>query len=65
MNRDLQAKMPLPVEVIEFDFLRNQQIASHVVLELRTATNPIRLFLTKSQLQELSSKAQIAASKLV
>ncbi len=64
MTYDPQSKLPLPVEVLGIDFRKRKDIESHVVLELKTASNPLRVFLTKQQLQELASKAQIAATKL-
>jgi hypothetical protein len=65
MNTTKSSKLPLPLEVTEILFLASDSAPSHAVLELRTSTNPFRVFLTKSQLQELASKAQIASAKLI
>lgn len=65
MTYDPNAKLPMPVEVLEIDFRKKKDLDTHVVLEFRTGLNPIRVFLTKQQLEELAVKAQIAATKLV
>jgi hypothetical protein len=58
------SKLPLPVEVTEFKFHSSPAAPRHAVLEFRTAENPIRVFLTHTQIRELITKAQIAATKI-
>ena len=65
MTQDDLSKLPVPVEVTEILLRTSPSAPSHAVLELRTPANPIRVFLTKSQLEELASKARLAGAKLV
>jgi len=58
------SRHPLPVEVTDFDFLSSPSAPTHAVLEFRTRSNPVRLFLTKAQIELLASKAKIAALKI-
>jgi hypothetical protein len=64
MPSDRRSKLPLPVEVTGFEFLSSPAAPTHAVLEFWTEGNPLRVFLTKAQLQELASKAAIAAIKI-
>ena len=64
MTNDPQSERPLPAEVSGFDFLLSPASRHHAVLEFRTASNPIRVLLTQSEILELASKAGIAASKV-
>jgi hypothetical protein len=64
MTSDPQSKLPLPVEVTGLDFLSSPAAPKVAVLEFRTLANPIRIFLTKDQLETLATKATIAASKI-
>ncbi len=64
MPNDPSSKLPLPVEVIDFAFLSSPAAPAHAVLEFQTASNPVRLFLTKVQLELLGLKANKAAATL-
>ena len=64
MTNDPQSELPSPVEISGFDFLLSPVSRHHAVLEFRTASRPIRVLLTKSEILELVSKAGIAASKV-
>jgi hypothetical protein len=59
-----RSRLPVPVEVLGLDFLSSRQAPTHVVLEFRTASNPIRVFLSKAQVEELQRKSGIAATKI-
>ena len=65
MDSDLKSKFPLPSEVSDFRFLRSNILPGYAVLECDTPTNPVRLFFSKDQLEEVSKQARLAASKLV
>jgi hypothetical protein len=65
MSSDPESKLPLPVEVTDLAIRKNPSIATHAVVEFVTAANPIRVFLTKQQLQKLSKDARVAAAKLI
>jgi hypothetical protein len=64
MPSDRRSKLPLPVEVSGFEFLSSPAAPTHAVLEFWTESNPLRVFLTKAQLEQLASKAAIAATKI-
>jgi hypothetical protein len=65
MSSDPESKLPLPVEATDLAIRMNPSIATHAVLEFETATNPIRIFLTRRQLQKLARDAELAAAKLI
>jgi hypothetical protein len=50
------SKLPIPVEVVDFRFLISDTIPNHAVLEVDTSTNPVRVFLTQGQLDQLAAK---------
>jgi hypothetical protein len=64
MNSDAKSKLPLPSEVSDFRFLRSDKAPGYAVLELATATNPVRVFLSREQIERLATEARITASKL-
>jgi hypothetical protein len=64
MTRIPHSKLPVPVEVIAMDFLVSPNTPKHAVLELRTQANPIRVFLTRVQIEELVMKSMMAAGKV-
>jgi hypothetical protein len=64
MTYDPQSKLPWPVEVTDFAFLTSPAAPAHAVLEFQTAANPLRVFLTKRQIEQLAAKAKIAATKI-
>ena len=59
-----QSRLPVPVEVTNFVFLASPSSPTHVVLELHTTGNLVRVFLSKSQLQRLATKATAASRKV-
>jgi hypothetical protein len=59
----MSSKFPLPSEVSDFRFLRGANLPGYVVLEFDTATNPIRVFLSRDQLEQLVRQAGIALAK--
>ena len=64
MTYNSQSKLPLPIKALGMDFLTSKSSQTHVVLEFQTSSNPLRVFLSRQQLQELASKARVAATKL-
>lgn len=64
MTTEPNSKLPLPVKVTAISFLLSDSAPSHAVLELRTGANPLRVFLTRTQLLDLAAKAQKAAGKI-
>ena len=60
----MNSKLPLPSEVSDFRFLRGANLPGYVVLELDTATNPIRIFLSRDQVGTLREKSGIAVAKI-
>jgi hypothetical protein len=58
------SKFPLPSEVSDLRFLRGANLPGYVVLELDTATNPIRIFLSRNQLELVVNRAGIALAKI-
>jgi hypothetical protein len=60
----MNSKFPSPSEVSDLRFLRGANLLDYVVLELHTATNPIRIFLSRDQLELLVHKAGIALAKV-
>jgi hypothetical protein len=64
MTKSPQPKFPVPVEATNFVFLSSPAAPMHAVLEFHTATNPVRIFLTKPQLVLLAAKAAVAANKI-
>ena len=65
MNRDQKSKLPLPVEASDFRFLVSASAPGHAVLEFDTPTNPIRVFLSKEQIERLETQARITFAELV
>jgi hypothetical protein len=59
-----ESRLPVPVQVEAMEFLFDPKLPAEAVLEFITSASPIRLFLTKPQLEELSKKAAAAASKI-
>ncbi len=55
---------PAPLVVLGFDFVLGPTEQTYAVLEFQTAPNPIRLFLTHSQVNELAHKANLAAIRI-
>lgn len=64
MTQAPESKLPLPVEVRDFVFLSSPAAPTHAVLEFQTFANPIRVFLTKTQLTQLAQKAKTAADTI-
>jgi hypothetical protein len=64
MNSDDSAKLPVPVEVSDFRFLVAPSVPGYAVLEFDTATNPVRVFLSLGQLEQLITRANVVARKL-
>jgi hypothetical protein len=64
MTYDPQSKLPLPVEVTGFVFLTSPAAPAYTVLEFQTLANPVRVFLTKRQVEKLAAEARIAATKI-
>ena len=64
MTNDPQSELSAPVEITGFNFVLNPESRHHAILEFRTASNPIRVLLSQSEILELASKAGIAASKV-
>ena len=65
MGSDLKSKFPLPSEVSDFRFLLRNNLPGYAVLECDTPINPVRLFFSREQLEELSKQARSAATKLI
>ena len=57
-------KYPVPSEAIDFRFLTSGDAPGHAVLEFDTSSNPVRVFLSKEQLERLVSEAGITVAKL-
>ena len=57
-------KLPVPSRVSDFRFRRDRKAPGYTVLEFDTATNPIRVFLSKEQLDELIAQARLTSEKL-
>ena len=57
-------KYPVPSEASDFRFLTSASAPDHAVLEIDTPTSPIRLFLSRDQLEQLAVKAGIARAKI-
>jgi hypothetical protein len=57
-------KLPLPSRVSDFRFWRIHNPPGFAVLEFETAANPIRVFLSKEQLDELIKQARLTSEKL-
>ena len=64
MTTHPQSKLPVPVEVTDFVFLVGPSAPTHAVLEFHTTENPVRVFLTKYQLQRIATDAIAAANKV-
>jgi hypothetical protein len=58
------AKYPLPSEATDFRFLISDNAPGYAVLEIDTPSNPVRMFLSKEQLDRLATEAKIASVKL-
>jgi hypothetical protein len=58
------SKLPIPVEVVDFQFLIDDTFPTHAVLEFVISTNPVRVFLTQGQLDHLAAKARLTSDKL-
>ena len=65
MTDDHFSSYPIPVETTGFEFEIPEGAPTSAVLEFRTFSNPVRLFLTKYQVEQLAAKATEAASKIV
>jgi hypothetical protein len=57
-------KLPIPSEISGFRFWRIHKPPGFAVLEFDTAANPIRVFLSKAQLDELIVQARLTSEKL-
>jgi hypothetical protein len=64
MGSDLKSEFPLPSEVSDFRFLLGNNLPGYAVLECDTPIDPVRLFFSREQLEELSKQARSAATKL-
>jgi hypothetical protein len=60
----MTSKFPLPNEVLDFRFLRGANLPGYVVLEFDTAANPIRVFLSRAQIEQLVHYARITVAKI-
>lgn len=60
----LQSFRLLPSHATSFQFLSSPVAPAHAVLEFKTETNPVRVFLDKHQLQDLAKKAAIYATTI-
>jgi hypothetical protein len=58
------SKLPIPVEIVDIRFLISATAPDYAVLELDTSTNPVRVFLRQSQLDQLATQARITSVKL-
>ena len=58
------SKLPLPSEVTDFRFLVSDSLPGVAVLEFDTPSNPVRVFLSKKQLERLIGEAKITQTKL-
>jgi hypothetical protein len=57
-------KLPVPSEASDLRFLRGDTLPDHAVLEFDTAANPIRVFLSRHQLEKLIKDARITLAKI-
>jgi hypothetical protein len=60
----MTSKLPLPSEVTDLRFLRSENLSGYAVLQFDTAANPIRVFLSREQLDRLVRNARIAIAKI-
>ena len=58
-----KSKLPLPSQVSSFRFLINKSLQGMAVLEFDTPTNPIRVFLSKQQIERLDKEARLTLAK--
>jgi hypothetical protein len=56
-------KLPLPVQISGFRFLISKSLRGMAVLEFDTLTNPIRVFLSKEQIEHLDRDTRIVLAK--
>ena len=56
----MTSKLPVPSEVSDLRFLRGKTLPGYAVLEFDAATNPIRVFLSRDQLELLVARITIA-----
>ena len=57
-------KLPVPSEATDFRFLVSDNVPEHAVLESDTLLNPVRVFLSKTQIERLAIEAQITRKKM-
>jgi len=57
-------RLPLPRGTSDFRFLRSDSAPGYVVLEFDTTANPIRVFLSRDQLEQLIAQARLTSKKL-
>jgi hypothetical protein len=60
----LQSKLPYPIEISDLRFLRGDNLPGYAVLEFDTVANPIRVFLSRDQLERLVNDARITVAKI-
>jgi hypothetical protein len=59
--KTMSSKLPLPSEITNLRFLRGD---TYAVLEFNTVANPIRVFLSRDQLEHLARYARITLAKI-
>ncbi len=64
MTNHPPSKLPLPIEAKAVRFRRDPSQPKFAVLEVDTATNPIRIALSKSQIEQLAAFGTRTASYL-
>jgi hypothetical protein len=60
----MNSKLPLPSEITNLRFLRGDTLPGYAVLEFDTIANPIRVFLSRDQLEHLVRYARITLAKI-
>ena len=60
----MNSKLPLLSEITNLRFLRGDTLRGYAVLEFDTVANPIRVFLSRDQLEHLARHARITLAKI-
>ena len=58
----MNSKFPLPSEVTDLRFLRGKSLPGYAAFD--TAANPVRLFLSRDQIEQLVHYARITLEKI-